>query len=382
MKVKLEFFNKKSEIGNKILIKYLYKELLSYFAVCFAFLFVVFFANQILLIGEQLLSQRAPFFDVCKIMLYSTPGIISQSAPYATLIGFLMCLGRMVSDNEILIFRASGFSFQSIFKPVIILGIIISIVSFFVNDYLLPLGTIKYNKLFNKIMRSTPTIILEPNSVKRLGKSTVVIGDVNEQNVSDLIFFTTTDDNNENIIVAKDSILTDAKSEGVILQLNMSDTTLASIDIYNKNNYDVIKSENVIMNIFDSEVFGYSGKNPREMTYFDLNKQIKEMKAKGDTDSYRLNSWNMELYKKIAIPFASIFFAFLAFAIAFQFGKHNGLTMGLVVGVLICVLYWAMNISGQLLVVRVELNAFWCIWFPNILIGVIGFFMSLLLIKK
>ena len=153
-------------LGRNILIKYLYRELFYYFMICFAFLFVVFFANQILLIGEDMLSKRAPFNDVVKIMVYSLPAIIAQSAPFATLVGFLMCLGRMASDNEILIIRASGFSFRSILVPVMILGLAISLVSFFVNDYLLPLGTIKYNQLYRKIMKSNPTVVLEPDSVK------------------------------------------------------------------------------------------------------------------------------------------------------------------------------------------------------------------------
>ena len=37
------------------------------------------------------------------------------------------------------------------------------------------------------------------------------------------------------------------------------------------------------------------------------------MELKPDTDKMRLNTWRMEYYKKFAIPFGSIFFAFLAF---------------------------------------------------------------------
>ena len=122
-----------------------------------------------------------------------------------------MCLGRMASDNEILIFRASGFSFRSILYPVLVLGLAISLVSFFVNDYLLPLGTIKYNELYRKIMRSNPSVVLEPNSVKQIGSSTAVIGDVKDSNVSDVIFFTKRGSNEETIIVAGESVLTGAK---------------------------------------------------------------------------------------------------------------------------------------------------------------------------
>lgn len=373
----------KDGLKKGILIKYLYNELFYYFLICFAFLFVVFFANQILLIGEDMLSKRAPFADVAKIMIYSMPAIIAQSAPFATLTGFLMCLGRMMSDNEILIFRASGFSFRSILVPVLILGLAISLVSFFVNDYLLPLGNIKYNQLYRKIMRSNPTVVLEPNSVKQIGNSTVVIGDVNGSNVSDIIFFNTKNGaGEETVIVAGESVLTGARNEGVLLQLNMNEAIMTTFDLGNFNTYDVLSSEKTVLNIFDSTITGRSGKNPREMTFYDLRKEIVSMKADPDEDDMRINTWMMEYYKKFAIPFGSIFFAFLAFSIAFLFGKHNGLTMGLFTGIIICVLYWAMQISGQLLVTRVNLDAFLCIWIPNILMAVVGFILSLNLLRK
>ena len=373
---------KRSELQRGLLIKYLYKELLLYFLICFAFLFVVFFANQILLIGEDMLSKRAPFKDVAKIMIYSMPAIIAQSAPFATLVGFLMCLGRMSSDNEILIFRASGFSFRSILRPVLITGLAISLVSFFVNDYLLPLGTIKYNQLYRKIMRSNPSVVLESNRVKQIGNSTVVIGDVENNDVSDIIFFNTKNGREETIIVAGQSVLTGAKNQGVLLQLDMSDSMMSTFELDNFNNYEVMSAENTILNLFDSTITGRSGKNPREMTFYDLHKEIVEMKADEDEDPMRINTWMMEYHKKFAIPFGSIFFAFLAFSIAFLFGKHNGLTMGLFVGIVICVLYWAMQISGQLLVTRVNLNSFLCIWVPNILIAVIAAILSVNLIRK
>lgn len=373
----------KKGLGRNILIKYLYKELFLYFLICFAFLFVVFFANQILLIGEDMLAKRAPFKDVAKIMIYSMPAIIAQSAPFATLTGFLMCLGRMGSDNEILIFRASGFSFRSILVPVLVMGFAISLVSFYVNDYLLPLGTIKFNRLYRQIMRSNPSVVLEPNSVKQIGSSTVVIGDVKDSDVSDIIFFTNkSDSNEETIIVAGPSVLTGAKNEGVLLQLDMNNSMMATFDQNDYKTYDILSAEKTVLNIFDSTIRGGGGRNPREMTFFDLRKEILSMKSDPDEDPTRINSWMMEYYKKFAIPFGSIFFAFLAFSIAFLFGKHNGLTMGLFVGIIICVLYWAMQISGQLLVTRVNLDAFLCIWIPNILIAVVACLLCLNLIRK
>ncbi|MDD6654419.1 MAG: LptF/LptG family permease, partial [Treponema sp.] len=87
-------------------MRYLTKELFMYFFVAFLFFFMIFFVNQILYWAETILKQRAPAHQVAKLMLYALPGVISQSAPFATLVGFLMCLGRLMTDNEILILRA------------------------------------------------------------------------------------------------------------------------------------------------------------------------------------------------------------------------------------------------------------------------------------
>ena len=382
-KIQVRVF-KRGTLKDHILIKYLFKDLFLYFLVSFFFFFMVFFVNQILLTVEDLLAKSAPFADVMRIMVYSLPFIIAQSAPFATLVGFLMSLGGMMSSNEILIFRAAGISFFKIFVPVALLGVFISIGSFFVNDYLLPLGTIKYNKLMRKIMNSTPSIELESNSVKHLDTANIVIGNVEGNTVSDLVIIDSKN-GEDRLIVAGQSVLQGAKEEGVLMQFDMSDANVLTIKTDNKNNYDILRSKRTIMNVFDSTFLGATSQSPREMTTYDLTKRLSVMKAeKTDNPSTlrKLNLWIMEWHKKFAIPFGSIFFALLAFSMAFLFGKNNGQMIGLFLGLVICVLYWAVQIVGQLLVTKVGLNAFWCIWTPNFLIGFFGLAFMLRLIKK
>ncbi len=375
---------RKKVLRNHILIKYLFKDLFLYFLVSFFFFFMVFFVNQILLTVEDLLAKSAPFADVMRIMVYSLPFIIAQSAPFATLVGFLMSLGGMMSSNEILIFRAAGISFFKIFVPVALLGLIISIGSFFVNDYLLPLGTIKYNQLMRKIMNSTPSIELESNSVKHLDTANIVIGNVEGNSVSDVVIIDSKSDE-DRLIIAGESVLVGAKEEGVLMQFDMNDATVLTIKTNKTHDYDVLSSDRTVMNVFDSTFLGSTSQSPREMTTYDLTKQLNKMKAEHSENPgtiRKINLWGMEWHKKFAIPFGSIFFALLAFSMAFLFGKTNGQMIGLFLGIVICVLYWAVQIVGQLLVTKVGLNAFWCIWTPNILVGLFGVIFSTRLLKK
>ena len=383
-KIKAYYDYRKSILRDHILIKYLFKDLFLYFLVSFFFFFMVFFVNQILLTVEDLLAKSAPFADVMRIMVYSLPFIIAQSAPFATLVGFLMSLGGMMTSNEILIFRAAGISFFKIFIPVAMLGVIISIGSFFVNDYLLPLGTIKYNQLMRKIMNSTPSIELESNSVKHLDTSNIVIGNVEGNKVSDIVIIDPKDDE-DRLIVAGESVLVGAKEEGVLMQFDMKDATVLTIKANNYSDYDILRSTRTVLNVFDSTFLGSYSQSPREMTTYDLTKALNVMKAEvtdNPSTIRKINLWDMEWHKKFAIPFGSIFFALLAFSMAFLFGKNNGQMIGLFLGIVICVLYWAVQIIGQLLVTKVGLNAFWCIWTPNILVGLFGVFFSTRLLKK
>lgn len=220
--------------------------------------------------------------------------------------------------------------------------------------------------------------------MKSIGNSYIVMGDVEGENVSDIILFDE-ETNSEKIIIAGNSSLVGAKSEGVIMQLKMDDATVVLLDKKEKENFEVITSEKTVFNVFDSIINGSTSHSAREMTTYDLVKEIHSLKeniTEDSDDKYRLNLWEMEFHKKFSLPFGSVFFAFLAFSIAFIFGKHNGQTIGLFVGLVICVLYWAMQIMGQLFVLRVGLDSFWCIWVSNFVIGFFGIIFFVILIRK
>lgn len=372
-----------SGINRHVLVRYLMKELFMYFFVAFLFFFMVFFVNQILLVAENILKKRVPLMDVMRLIGYSLPMVIAQSAPFATLVGFLMCLGRLASDNEVLILRASGQGYVLILVPVLVVGLLISIASFFVNDYLLPLGTLNYNKLYRSILTSNPAVELESNSIKRTNDKTLVIGQVSGEDVSDMIFFDTDQDGNQRIIVAGNSKVRKTTKDGVLMNLLMDD---ASVIIFNKdkrNDYDVMLSKNLELNIFESTFFqNNNGVSPREMTSYDLAKEIAVLKRTDDITPKIMNRYRLEMAKKFSVPFGSIFFALLALPLALIFGKHNGQTIGLIIGLFISVFYWAMSIVGQIFSSRSGVYGVSTMWAPNILIGVSGIIFYWRLVRK
>lgn len=370
-------------VSRFVLARYLMKELFLYFFIAFVFFFMVFFVNQILLVAEKILKQRVPVTDVLRLMAYSLPMVIAQSAPFATLVGFLMCLGRLATDNEILILRASGQGYRLILAPVVVLGVLISVASFFVNDYLLPLGTIEYNRLYRSILTSNPAVELESNSVKRTSDKTLVIGQVDGERVSDLVFFDTDGEGKPRVIVADSSVVRKSGEPGVLMTLEMDDASVVFLGANRGRTYDYMDSERLDLNIFESSLGGVGRRTtPREMTSYDLYNKIKEMEVEGNYTGKVMNQHVLELNKKFSMPFGSIFFALLAMPLALIFGKHNGQTIGLIIGLLVSVAYWAVSIVGQIFSSRSGVHGALTMWAPNVLVGLAGAAAYVRLVRK
>ena len=108
------------------------------------------------------------------------------------------------------------------------------------------------------------------------------------------------------------------------------------------------------------------------MSYYFLVWARRYIKKNADTDKRTLNNYTLEYNKKFSLPFGSLFFALLALPLAFLFGRQNGQTIGMIVGIIISFLYWTMMILGQYASSRNGFNGFWSMWIPNIVTGVAG----------
>lgn len=350
----------------------------------FMFYFLVFFVNQILVVMLNLLGKNLPFWDVVLLIFYSLPQIIAQTAPFATLTGFLMCLGRMNSDNEILILRASGQNPRMIILvPVFALGTVISLFSFFVNDYLLPAGMIKYKEQELISISRNPFVEIESNSVKHLRDNTIVTGQVSKTGISDVVFFDKDEKGNPRIIISGQSTVDTAEEAGVSMQLNMSDPTVIVLNNNRPANFDVINAKKMTMNIFESLIVDNNfSDDPTFMTTYDIRQQINKFKMDENIPPETINRYELEFNRKYAASFGALFFAFLAMPLALIFGKHNGVFAGLIIGVLISVVYWSLIWVFMLFGLRNGLNGFIAMWIPNFVVGAAGLIFYGIMVKQ
>jgi lipopolysaccharide export system permease protein len=380
--------------------------------------------------AKDILSQRVPFHLVALLMLYSLPSVIALAAPFASLTGTLMTIGRLTSDNEILVFLSSGLSYRNIVFPALVVGILISIGSFLSNDILLPAGTVQFTRLYRRIMISSPALELQANSVKRFKDTLIVTGPVSGGTIDDLLIMDRTTDGERRIILAKKASLKDSGKGNISLELE--DTFMQSIKENSREDYDYARSSLLSYTIPQEDIAqGVFFATPNQMSSVDVRREIRkkeealrenidneyrrfivgalglesvlraggdgkdwnrvkelsaDLSGKKDTISFMksdrsLSMYRLEFYKKFSIPFGALSFVFLAVSLGLL-ARKSGQTVGFIFGISIAVVYWALLLGGQTMGVRLGYSPFWSMWLPNMLAGGIGIIMCFVRLRR
>ena len=412
------------------IFRYILGEAFFSFFIAFLFFFFIFFVNQILLMTKEILTKQVPVGQVALLVFFSLPSVIAMSAPFASLVGTLMTVGRLTTDNEILVMLSSGLSYRNVFLPAILMGIIISLVSFFINDVLLPAGTIQFSKLWRRILVSTPALELEANSVKRFKDTVIVTGNVRGNSIDHVLILDRTSDGERRVIMANNAELKDAGREG--LSLDLDKAFIQSAKEIARDDYDYAHADFLRYWVPQEDLIqAVSSISPREMSSRDVGIEIVKRRDELET---RLNerrgrvsvqaqtleevlragpgaeTWNrrassitsfqreanslnnmksdrglllhlLEYYKKFSIPFGAFSFVFLAVALGLM-AKKSGQTVGFIFGLLISVVYWALLLGGQTMGIRMSTPPFWSIWLPNILALGIGIVLAIVKVIK
>ncbi|PIE04595.1 MAG: hypothetical protein CSA76_03395 [Spirochaetales bacterium] len=414
------------KFSSLLLDRYIAREFLLSFLVSFLFYFFVFFLNQLLLMAQQILSKGIPLGKVMRLMLYSLPSFITLSAPFATLTAALMAYGRFSSDNEVLAMRTAGFPRFTIFRPVLVLGIILALLSFGINNILLPAGTRAFQRLWIELSLTYPGLELEPFSVRSFKNSIIVTGAIDQEGIHPMMIIERDNSGNRNSIVAavaspdiransgtfpgfrmqhvlslipssanmdswtwsqadsmeyrlltESSVIIDQQSS----PSNMKVGEIHRVILKKKESFEKVKqahfakvqkeyrtlSDNYAL--FQTGASNYGEQNSKDLIknsylrYMNLNKQK-------PSDS-SLQRWRLEYYQKYAIPFACIPFVVIAFSLGLT-ARRSGRSLGFFLGLLLTTLYWALLVLGRSLGLKSNISPFAAMIVPDLLLLAVG----------
>ncbi|RME16356.1 MAG: LPS export ABC transporter permease LptG [Bdellovibrio sp.] len=128
-----------------IIDRYLIRSFLLYFIAGLAVFVTLFLAIDFV---SSLANLKAPLNSLLHYYLYSIPSVIYQMIPVGALVGILFTLSQLNKGNELIALFSLGMSLARVSLPLLILILIISFFSFFMENTLLPVLNQKKNYVY------------------------------------------------------------------------------------------------------------------------------------------------------------------------------------------------------------------------------------------
>lgn len=139
----------------KIIDLYIIKKLILIFILVIISLLLIFFIVTIIELIDDAIENNVAFYYIFKYIYHDMPYTISLILPVSVLTSVLLTFSLMSKNNEITAVQISGISLYRLALPAILLGVILSILCFYIQENITPNS--------NKLAQETLNIIYKRN---------------------------------------------------------------------------------------------------------------------------------------------------------------------------------------------------------------------------
>ncbi len=141
----------------KLIDKYILKQILLYSLFCMGMFIFVLVVGKIIRDGQDILliGKVSPWM-LGELLIMLILYVINYALPLGFLTAILLVLGRLSAQREIIAMKASGISIYRIAIPVLILGLVGTCLSIFVNAYYAPYAKTTYLQDLRKVLQEDP----------------------------------------------------------------------------------------------------------------------------------------------------------------------------------------------------------------------------------
>src|SRR4030095_9262023 len=146
----------------KILNRYVFKEILGPFflgLVVFSFVIIPRLPGKPL---ELLVQKNVSLREVLSFLLYVLPTILTFSIPMATLLGILICFGRLSADSEIIAMRSGGVGIKNLLVPVIAFSTLAWLIALMNSNFWEPRANYRFKLMKNEIFLKSISTEVRP----------------------------------------------------------------------------------------------------------------------------------------------------------------------------------------------------------------------------
>lgn len=261
--------------------RYFYKELIPNYIFGLVFFTVLLMSNELFYLAGYYIQYNIPFRQVLALLLNMIPFLLSYSIPFAVLPAYLLTMGRLSQDSEIVAMKTCGISAIRIIRPGILFGIVLALLAIVFNDSVVAPSNLTYLTLRAKMVAQKPAVELKEKAFVEVGGFKLSFDRVRtEKNVEVMYNIHVVDINGRKTIEGeKGRLYSDPENpEHYVMKFmngTMSEVTKSKKDSdTEEESFFVVSfkymSINTYFNLGDESVF----QSPDTMTYKDLQSEV------------------------------------------------------------------------------------------------------------
>lgn len=297
------------------------------------------------------------------------PFFANMFSPLFIFIAVIFFTSKMASDSEVVAILASGVSFNRFLRPYIVSALILSVISLYFNNFLIPDANKKrlaFEEVYyrNKFRNISNDIHIQLDKQTYVYMSNFVV----DLNLANNFSIETIEDGKLTYKLISDNAKWDSTSQKWVIT-NYIERHINNLEeVITKGN-----RKDTTINLHPSE-FKRRNSFITTMDYFELNDFIEEAKFKGSQEVVR---YEVEKHNRAAYPFATIVLTLIGVAVSSR-KVRGGIGLHIGLGLLISFAFILfMQISSTF-----AINSGWspilAVWMPNVVFGL----LALYLIKK
>ncbi len=357
----------------KILDKYLLKKYFSSFIFTIVLLIPIAIAIDVSEKMKHFLKHDdLSIFDIIKdyyinfVIFYT-----NMFMPLALFIAVILFTSKLASNTEIIAMNSGGISFARVSKPFIFGALIIFLVAFYANHFVVPNANKEKETFEEKYLRNRKHA---KNRVQNISLQLNKNGDYIYIKDFNLL------QNSGNYFSYEhfDNLKLKYKITGRSIKYNEKDSTF-TLKRYRKRHIleenDLIEKGqkfDTIFNFKPSDLI-YVDYLAKEMNSIKLYNHIQKSKERGIKN---LNSYKVELHKRSSVPASAFILTIIAFSLA-QKKKRGGMGINLAFGVALMFIYVFFMKIVEVLGASATSNPLFLVWLPNIIFGILALYLYL-----
>lgn len=350
--------------GRKIIDKYISAEVLRPFTMLIIGVIVIMLSVRLSGDMQLIIVNKVPAPLVLRMILYKMPEFVVLGLPIAFMIATLLGLARMSKDFEIIAVRATGTGSKRIMRPILLISVMVSLASFFLNEEIVPEAN-------RRSQAATDQAQLQQQGQQPIGRLAFkgvdsrfyFIGSLNkaQKTLERVLIFDSDPSHPYRMVSAQRGHWDKTKwilNDGVVQEYH------GDVDEFVGQEYTF--SELTVETNIRVENYLAGDIKPKEMSSDELKELIRATRAGGQ----ETRAYEIEFQAKYARPFATFFAALIAAPIGLRFAR--GGYIGFAISIILTFFYFVAQTIGEgfgnLGLLPIMLAA----WLPNIVFGVFG----------